>query len=237
MQTSNTSAPFDFGQFMNDLRNSPVEPPVPFVMGEDPLAASVTVFDGWCAGSGDRWTDLRGVTPTAESRVDAAKIREYYANKYVVQVLKGKPLTEYQQNVYEFVTNGTIMEKDIGIIYKLPYLYDEDVHHDDILSEVNHVKPTDFINRVDHVEGLELTPHSSPVYICRRVMSIYQFWFVDKDNNPYILPVQESNQLKTLVNSIHGAGKTITVNSGISKKRLRGHEDYVVNYLVGVELV
>jgi hypothetical protein len=70
---------------------------------------------------------------TPEDTDLARRIRDYYQQQILMQVLAGRELTDFRRKLYNFLAGGyQLMSADIGLLHKLPHFY----HHDQDLVRV-----------------------------------------------------------------------------------------------------
>jgi hypothetical protein len=95
---------------------------------DDPLALSCASYRIYKNEPARRFTNIDLVKATQEDRHQAQAIRSHYSNVYTMKVLKGRPLTEYQQKTAEFLSGlYHLTTEELGLLYKLPYFYEEDL--------------------------------------------------------------------------------------------------------------
>jgi hypothetical protein len=66
----------------------------------------------------------------------AANIREYYKNKLLMLTLRDYKLTKFRNDLNKFLYSDPtkVLESQVGLVYKLPYLYDYDQAIDPIFG-------------------------------------------------------------------------------------------------------
>ena len=95
---------------------------------DDPLALSCASYRIYKNDPARRFTNIDVVKATQEDRNQAQAIRSHYSNVYTMKVLKGRALTEYQQKTAEFLSGlYHLTTEELGLLYKLPYFYEEDL--------------------------------------------------------------------------------------------------------------
>lgn len=69
------------------------------------------------------------------------KIRSYYKNKYFLNRLKNREVSNFQETVEEIISQGNIIkENQFAPLFKLPYFYLEDVAVEDIVKNSVSIK-------------------------------------------------------------------------------------------------
>lgn len=132
-----------------------------------------------------------------EDLATAQAIRNYYAGKIVGLGLRGIPLTPIKKCMYDIVTQGkhVIKKSQIGLLYRLPGFYQEDLFMDKILEDSKSID-----NRTVSIDGFNTRfQYIGNVNRTTRRVKQKRFWFrndeqklacfyVDSTNNP-ALPI------------------------------------------------
>lgn len=165
---------------------------------DDPLALSCASWRIFKDEPERRWTNLDVVKATQEDRSMAQRIRDYYNQRYTMQALKGRQLTEYQQKTAQFLSGLHHLTTDeLGLLYKLPYFYTEDTALDFVVeSTVTH----DQSPRRDHAD-YTLTPIKE-VFRTRKSGEIVQFWYRDQDNHAVLIECRATDNLLTMLRGL-----------------------------------
>jgi hypothetical protein len=108
---------------------------------DDPLALSCASYRLYKEQPQFRFTNIDLVKATQEDRNQAQAIRDYYTQRYTMQVLKGGQLTEYQQKTAQFLSGlHHLTTEELGLLYKLPYFYEEDQTYEEFSKLYNTTK-------------------------------------------------------------------------------------------------
>lgn len=221
-----TKPNFDFDEFMKELDQTADHPPKPlFTGGEDPIALSYAVYHNWLARGYDRWADFTSVKPTDADYTLAEETRQYYRHRYLMRGLTGRELTPFQQDLHSIVEGGPVLDSHSGLLYKLPYLYQEDIKLDEIYRST--VNNPDI--RSEHLGTTTLTPLQS-VYVCRRTGDVRQYWWKNEHDIAVCWPVLESNGLRLLLDSIHRRDEPIKLVASLKHSISRNFHQH--NYYV-----
>ena len=122
----------DFAKWLDELR---VEAPKPktTVFEQDPIALGCAAYRIWTENRTTRWMDFEHLTVEAEDREHADRIRKYYQERtshILIDILKNGPtaVSEFRKKLSLIVHNQMheYTAQDRGILYKLPYFYNED---------------------------------------------------------------------------------------------------------------
>ena len=108
----------------------------------------------------------------------ADAIRSYYKCKLVNLGLRGEKLTPFRRRMYEVITKDrSIKKSQIGILYRLPGFYQEDMFMDGILENSKSISKTDFGQSIDdRFEYLGNVARST------RHTKQLRFWFRNSQN-------------------------------------------------------
>lgn len=158
---------------------------------EDPVAMAWAVYRNWMSNaSHDRWSDLESVVVTDEDRIKSTEIRKYYADRILVTILSGVSISNFRRKLYGVVTNSMSLEKqDIGLLYRLPYFYMEDLALDRVVEQT---KPAEYKANVERITSkftmIERVRKS------RRSGDVTQFWLKsDQCSQAFMVPVKCDN--------------------------------------------
>lgn len=180
-----------------EQESKPKPLPVP-IASTDPLAMSCYFYRQRI-----EWGSLSSDEFYVQDKEAANKIREYYKNVYLLQALKGRKLTTYQQDVTAIVTGQRApTSDDTGLLHRLPYLYTEDVSIDHVAenTELVDTPMTAEINRT-----FLLTPITS-YRRYRRSAKGYDFWFKTEHNKAVRFYVSDTNPLLELFSTLFDEG-------------------------------
>lgn len=179
--------------------NKSVSPqPALLVLKDDPVAMAMSSYRMW-ATAGVRWAELENVTVTGDDRVQANDLRKYYAGQMTVDALKGSGLkTTFRRKLYAIATNCHEYTKDdIGLLYRLPYLYEEDLTLDQLMSEFVSVQSS----MQQELRGV-FSLHKKMLH-SRRSGDYYHYWLKQAESQYlYKLVVKATDPLKSLVESL-----------------------------------
>jgi len=192
----------------------------PVTFEQDPLALSWASYHKF-VDHGPRWMDLNLVTPDQQDYALAHLTRAYYLGRYAMQALTNGKITEYQRKVYNFLNGGEIKTKDVGMIYKLPYFYNEDQALDQLATDDQLRPPL----TSDSTKLYQPTTHKLQAY--RTVLRSRQggettLYFWTTANQELVLwRVAQNNPLATLVQDLFERGSVAITGSYITKTQPR----------------
>lgn len=146
--------------------------------------------------------------------ITADNIREYYSKKLVVRTLKGKPLSNFRQDLSDYLSKGykqSYPEKYLGMIHKLPEFYFYDLEIDSLrLDSTNEPLDTSI--------GVKKLTFVKKLYLSTRSIGLFTFWLHDENKNLYCMQIEKTNALLDLFQSLceYGtfnlSGKYIAIN-------------------------
>jgi len=199
---------------------------------EDPIALACASYRLW-ESTKQKFADLRSVTCSDEDRVKAQQIRRYYGDRILMSMLKqdGRT-TEFRKKVYGIINNTyDIKEDDLGILYRLPYFYHEDLAVEAVIEQTQQVPDMYRGNEIEATFSV-----ISEIYIGRRSGECTHYWLKsDIDQAAYKIAVRTDNSLYSLLKSI--LQQPVRLQANAYTKRHQGtHSDRCYNMLSNVRL-
>ena len=227
--------PISIQQLVNDwsdtLRKDPAKE---VIFADDPIALSWASYGVWTR-KGARWVPLNSVEAHDHDREMAAVTRKYYRDRYTMDALRGKRLTEFQTTLYGIVSGEQpIMSDQMGILMKIPYFYVEDTTLDNIFFNTKSVEKHLSVveNREDTITPVALT------FASRKNYETYQYWFTDSQGRTTLWASGATNPLGSVVKSLYNRKEPIRIRANWHYSRQRGARyDHVYWNLANVELV
>jgi hypothetical protein len=175
----------------------------PLTAGNDPLALTVGSWRRAVATDYQvRWDSLADASrvPTAEDLELAQRIRAHYRGQLTLRALRtGRPLTSYQQALYEMLETQCYQNQHLGMLYRLPYFYAEDTAHEQLRMTCARVP-----DQREHKLCREirvLTPLRE-ILRSRRQKETMEYWFVDAQGHGAAWMVGLGNPLRSLVHAL-----------------------------------
>lgn len=147
---------------------------------DDPLALSCASYRIYKNDPARRFTNIDTVKATAEDRAHAQAIRDYYNARYTMKALKGLVLTDYQQKAAQFLSGlYHLTTEEVGMLYKLPYFYDEDLAVEQVIdASVSYTTTT-----VSVEQELTLTPLKK-IHVTRKGASDFiHYYYLDQNQH------------------------------------------------------
>lgn len=184
-----------FKEWENDISQKQFEPlrEPEATFTDDPLALSCASHR-YFLEHGAPFSELATNTVMPGDRERAQEIRKYYAEKFMWQALKGRPMTEFRSKMGQFLSgNYNLRTNELGMLYKIPYFYQEDVTIDGIISKATTV------TRPEHISNRVRVKYLTTITMYRKQRNIKQFWFEDSEHHTYMLSSTMDNPLISLV--------------------------------------
>lgn len=199
---------------------------------DDPLALSCASWRIFKDEPERRWTNLDVVKATSEDRAMAQSIRDYYNQRYTMQVLKSRQLTEYQQKTAQFLSGLYHLKTDeLGLLYKLPYFYTEDCGIDSVIeSTQSYERP---LNRTH--DRYTLTPVKQ-IFRTRKSGEMVQFWYQDQDRHAVLIECRATDPLLRMLRGLFSQPQ-IQVQSHVKLAAVDGPHEQKALKLFSWELV
>lgn len=206
---------------------------------DDPIALACASYRIWQT-TGTRWASLdRDLQIEPEDRVQATAIRRYYLDSMTMSALRGKSgMSEFRKKLYGILL-GThqIQTADLGILYRLPYFYNEDTTIDRVFE--NHEQlAVPFRDIVSAIESVKTFSLREKMLRSRRSAEYYHYWLRStEDDFVYCFVVKSDNPLISIVDSMFVKREQTTVRCSLHVKQLRYRQEQLYYQLAGVELV
>lgn len=169
---------------------------------DDPLALSCASYRIYRNEPARRFTNIDLVKATAEDREHAQAIRDYYNARYTMKALRGGVLTEYQQKAAQFLSGLYHLTADeLGMLYKLPYFYDEDRAHDDIVAETQSCdNPETLVARSE--ESLTLVPLKRVLITRKGASDFVHYYYLDQDQHAVMIMCPATDRLQPMMEGL-----------------------------------
>jgi len=202
----------------------------------DPVACACASYRVWKENPARRWADIETVVVWQDDIEEAERLKKYYRDSMILQALKssnGINRSQFRQKLAMLVVNELpITKKEIGLLCRLPYFYEEDL-------ALDYIKATTDDQLVKHgntrtLVECTLTPLKK-ILVSRSAGEYYHYWFTDTDNTPYNLVIKQDNPLITMFNGIYKQA-SLKVNANLYPKTMRGHRGHNYYQLGSLEL-
>lgn len=145
-----------------------------------------------------------------EDHKTAMLIRKYYQYRYTMKVIAGGTLTEFQNKLYKFLNDGIIQDKDIGMLYRLPYFYNEDIMHD-LLKEQCTTLPSQ--SRTLLLKTIKVITPCQRIMISRSAGNKWEYWWKTEENYPVCLSFPVNCNLGSIIESLFNTKNNIKISA------------------------
>jgi hypothetical protein len=215
-----------------DLSHQDRSPKATF--SDDPLALSCASYRIYKNDVARRFTDIDAVKATQEDRNRAQEIRSHYSNAYTMKVLKGRPLTEYQQKTAEFLSGLRHLTVDeLGLLYKLPYFYEEDLALDMVATKTVSAEFT--LPHLSEMTEYTLTPLVE-ILKSRKGAEVVEFVYQDQNNHAVMIVVRAGDNMVHMLRGLFQQPR-IQVRAHTAIVKLDSERSHNVKKLTAWELV
>lgn len=104
------------------------------VFEHDPIDLACASYRQGVEG-GPMFADFQDLTVTDGDREMAELVRRYYRDRIMMAMLKQPNTTDFRRKLYALCTGDTrLKQRDIGLLYRLPYFYQEDLAVDRVIA-------------------------------------------------------------------------------------------------------
>ena len=205
---------------------------------DDPIALSCANYRLGQTGYG-HYHDFDMLTAEPEDRQQAQNIRNYYRAKITWELLartqQQQSPTPFRQKLMGIIENTyQITQNDLGILYRIPYFYQEDTEHDAIFTGL----PKYEIIRTLGKDIEETFVLMQQVAVMRRSRDTVQYWLrAEKTIVPCMTVIDSKNMLKPLLDSVLSRG-SVRLRANWHPKSLWGGQgsDRMYYQLARIEL-
>lgn len=208
------------------------QPPISFK--DDPIVLSCASYRHWLTHPGTRWLDLEAVIATDEDKAMAGKIKDYYRGNITWNQLKyGGTLSDFRSKLGKLVCGNLIITKnELGMIYRLPYFYAEDIAVDRVMAQTSDdITKGQLARNLGQLDG---TYHLiERVFKSRRARESVNFWLKsDLCSAPCMIAVDQQNPLLPMLTGILSQD-SIRLRAYLFPKQHRGNYRERAYYQLG----
>ena len=174
---------------------------------QDPIALGCAVHREWLIAPGfSRWADLATVLVTQQDLAQAAAIRKYYGDRILMQTLRHGKVSEFRRKLYGLIKNDLQLEKrDIGLIYRLPYFFQEDMAIDRVVAQT---QPCDYRHNDRIQDQFTLIEQ---VLRSRKSGDYTQLWLRgQRDQSAYMMVIKRDNPYHRLITHLFDGSVTLS---------------------------
>lgn len=186
---------------------------------EDPVALSCASYRLWKTG-GPRWSDINFAPVSEEDRVTAAQLKKYYRERLVIDALKHgtNGRSEFRNKLAKLVVDELqFTDQEIGMLYRLPYFYEEDCALDRVVAQTETAEE----NFRGHKQTATYTLIEK-VFRSRRSGDYYNYWLAsDVDKAAYYVTIKDDNSMRPLFESV--IQRPVRAESMIYTKTYQGY--------------
>lgn len=170
---------------------------------------------------------------TSDDYTKAEEIRKYYSQKLCLASLKEGELSEFRKSLAEYLnqeSKTTLLDKQIGIVYRLPEFYDYDTSVESLVSEYGTRRFTDDELQGDYstIKNINVVPLLKIRRQTRRG-NLLHYWAKDGTNMLYRFVVDADNQLLWAWEEIWKSN-SLTINGNLYPNKLYGRNEESFDY-------
>lgn len=197
--------------------------PQPTAFKSDPLVLACALQDLWLKH--ERYYNMEGEEVrehvTDEIRERAEEIRKYYTKKWFWASLNDQRLSDYRRRVCYLLENriSKCEEKDVGIYFKLPWFYDEDMIYEDFKKTYNTTDLPQIKYGMTPVRDRLTLTYLKSSTATQQKRKLERFWFTD-GSYLFNITVTSDNPLLEMFRNMIEPGKSVTIDSYKSVDRV-----------------
>lgn len=196
---------------------------------EDVLALSVTwkrMRDSGEFVASKLTDDILFKKLTAEDKVNADAIRDYYSKKIMMMKLAGDSrFTSFREDLNIFVHGDKFKMTNnfFGLAYYLPTFYDYDTKLDEVKQSVTSKFNWKVTGPKLNSGSVELTPIKK-LHRKTKGTDVFQYWLKTSDNIAALICVQPSNSLIKLWDHFYNLETPLKIRGSLTPRRIDGLE-------------
>lgn len=145
------------------------------------------------------FSDLTNVEPIPYDFEMANLSRTFYRDRIIFKKLKGIKISKFSQDLYQLLSSNSVNNNNIGMLYRIPYFYQEDMARKDLQNFYQPIRPHN--RKIPGFRDLSLQCHSE-IHKFRKSNNEIEFWFYDSLKQPYMFSVAKANPLLLLFQSL-----------------------------------
>ena len=204
-------------------------------LSADPVACACASYRTWKENPARRWEDIQTVVVWQDDIEEAERLKKYYRDNMIIQVLKstnGVNQSQFRKKLAKLVINELpITKKEIGLLMRLPYFYEEDQALDQIVAMTDDSR---IQGSSCHAYNGIFTPLQR-VLVSRSAGEYYHYWFSDAERTPYNLIIKTDNPLRSMFEALYDKGP-MHLHANLYPKAMRGYRTRRYYQLGSVEL-
>lgn len=156
----------------------------------------------------------------------ASEIRSHFRNKLTMAILQGKTLSNFRQDVANFLekdysyakglTEGFLYpNKILGLVTKLPYFYEYDKNLKEVFEGSYSIIQGNY-GKFTHVEKVKFKKRLA---VNTRSHKAFEYWFETSQNDMLVIPIKIDNPLDHIFNRLVNLGDLEIAGTFFHKKR------------------
>lgn len=225
---------------MFEVEFGPKEDRTPLNEKTDPLALAWAAYHVWQKFPQRRWVPFSSIEAHDHDHHMAQTTRRYYRDRLTMRVLRGQELTPIQREMLAISQGGVLRRDHLGLLYRMPYFYAEDVKRDSLSSHYTAQVSAHNTGRqawrpaplLEH-QVQDLRPVTQ-ILRTRKSGDVDEYWWRNSEDQPVLWSVVSTNPLRSVVDSLWRRDH-VTVRAFFHHGQVRG-QDFWHWYVSGVEL-
>ena len=214
----------EFEDFESRLSGSPPIKKV-ITFKQDPIACACASYRVWKETPARRWEDIDNVVVWQDDIEQAQALRTYYRERLVISALKnvnGK-VSEFRRKLGALVTDQLeITKEEIGMLYRLPYFYAEDLDIDYVVENTANSKAISPVLTDSQPMVMTFSPLRK-ILRSRRSGEINQYWWTTGTGGiPFAFSIRTDNPLMGMIDSLFER-KQVALKHRVRPSSFRGY--------------
>lgn len=203
----------------------PAPPKKVITFKQDPIACACASYRIWRENPARRWSELDTVVVWQDDIEQAQALRQYYRERLVISALKNVRgnSSEFRRKLGALVTDQLeITKEELGMLYRLPYFYAEDLDLDYVAENTADTKLIHPMNADTHPLVMTFFPVRK-VFRSRRSAEVNQYWWTSEPGGvPFALSVRIDNPLLGMIDGLFER-EQVQLKSRVKPSSFRGY--------------
>lgn len=179
---------------------------IPYKFEQDPISSACAVYRNCRQRGVIEYPELTTAIPTDEDHCMANSIRNYYSAKFVEHALRGGSISEFRAKMMQLLQGTRPPDtSDIGILYRMPYFYQEDIDTDRYIESASTTDRTEFesiYGKFGPIEVTETLRLKQKILRNARGGVTIRYGFLNQRQYPVVVSIDTKNPFFTLVDQL-----------------------------------
>jgi hypothetical protein len=175
-----------------------------------------------------RWRELADNVASEQDIALAQEIRKHFQSRIMLFMLTNRRVSDYNRDLYEMLS-GVPRQKHMGMLYRLPYLYEEDCQREKLRDQFQPLDPKILPDLCGLHRSQQQLTSVTRIWRSRRNWESREYWFRQQDGYGVCWTVDLNNPLCPLMDGLFDRG-SVTICTMLRDRSWRN-----IQYLYPIE--